>query len=91
MPDAPSPSATLLRHRAAELRRLAAAIERATVFALDADADHHQNDGDTPRVALCRRMLATNLQQLLGAADDLRERAWQLERRAAQLAGSHVA
>jgi len=79
----------MLRHRAGELRRFAQAIEHATVFALDEAFDE---PAATSRLALCRRILGTNLQQLLGAADDLRDIAWQLDVRAAHLdAGPQVA
>lgn len=74
------PTATTLRHRAAELRRLATAIERADAFDLDLA-------GSGGQLALCRRVLATNLQQLLAAAEELRDTAWQYETRANHLDG----
>lgn len=76
------PAAATLRHRAGSLRRLAIDIERAAVFDLElvpATA--------APRIRLCRRMLTANLQQLLAAADDLRDTAWQFETRARHLDG----
>ena len=81
IPELAHPAASVLRHRAAELRAFAAAIEAAAVFTLDRSGD----DGESRRAALCRRMLARNLQQLLRAADDLRETAWRYELRAAHL------
>ena len=77
------PAAATLRHRAGALRHFAAALERATVFELDEPAQ----PAATPRLELCRRMLAANLQQLLAAADDLRDIAWQLDTRARHLDG----
>jgi len=87
IPELAHPAASALRHRAAELRRFAAAIEHAGVFGLDApDPPHDDDDEDAPaRAALCRRMLAHNLQQLLRCADDLRDTAWRYELRAAHL------
>lgn len=79
--ESPAPVATTLRHRAGELRRFAAALEQAAVFALDQASD----PTDSRRMRLCRRMLASNLRQLLTAADDLRETAWRFETRAALL------
>lgn len=79
--DLPSPVATTLRHRAGELRRFAATIEQAAVFALE----HPPEPSDSRRMRLCRRMLTSNLRQLLTAADDLRETAWRFETRAALL------
>jgi hypothetical protein len=76
-----SPAATSLRHRAGELRRFAAALEQAAVFALDQPA----TPTDSRWMRLCRRMLAGNLRQLLTAADDLRETAWRFDTRAALL------
>jgi hypothetical protein len=79
--DSHSPAATSLRHRVGELRRFATALEQAAVFALDGPPE----PTESRRMRLCRRMLATNLRQLLAAADDLRETAWRLEARAALL------
>ncbi len=76
------PTATTLRHRAGSLRRLATDIERAAVFDLE-----QLPETDVPRLRLCRRMLTANLQQLLAAADDLRDTAWQFETRARHLDG----
>ena len=81
-----APTASTLRHRAAELRRMADAIERAAVF--DLPGGDVPPDGATlPRQMLGRRVLDTNLQQLLAAADELRDTAWQFETRANHLDG----
>lgn len=78
-----TPAASTLRHRAAELRRVAAAIERAAVFDLPDVSPALRS----PRLELCRRVLDTNLQQLLSAAEELRDTAWQYETRANHLDG----
>ncbi|HWL42845.1 MAG TPA: hypothetical protein VNQ73_07870 [Ilumatobacter sp.] len=80
-----APTATTLRLRAGELRRFAAAIERCSVFDLDVDPDPTGDPAAPRRLQLCRRMLAANLQQLLAAADELREVAWQYDTRAHHL------
>lgn len=82
--EAASPATTALRHRAAELRRFAVAIECTEAFNLDLP-----ELPDARRAALCRRMLDTNLRQLLAAAERLREIAWRLETRAAVLDVGH--
>jgi hypothetical protein len=80
-PDPAHPVATALRHRATELRQFATAIEHAQVFSLD----HPGTPDESRRMALCRRLLARNLHQLLAAADDLRDAAWRFDTRAAHL------
>ncbi len=89
MPVTPTrePSAATLRHRAGTLRGFADALERAAVFDLDPTTYPPDADQVTPRLALGRRMVATNLQQLLAAAEELRDIAWQLETRARHLDG----
>ncbi len=89
-PNSPRhPESTQLRHRAADLRRLAASIERSLVMALDdvGGAD----TWDTNRARLCERMLSRNLHQLHQAADDLRESALRFCRRADELDLAHRA
>lgn len=81
LPELAHPAASVLRHRAAVLREFAEAVERADVFTLD----RRGRPGESRREALCRRMLARNLEQLLRAADDLRDAAWRFEVRAAHL------
>lgn len=83
-PEPAHPVATALRHRATELRQFATAIEHAQVFTLD-DAGEPDPPGEARRMALCRRLLARNLHQLLAAADELRDTAYRFETRAAHL------
>lgn len=83
LPGPAHPAASVLRHRAGELRDLADAIERATVFTLDTGSE--PGAPGSRRAALCRRLLARNLHQLLQAADDLRDTAWRYHVRAAHL------
>ncbi len=76
-------NASILRHRAGVLRELAATIERASAMSLDRDAGSDTWVGARP--LLCHNVLVTNLMQVHGAVDDLRWRAWQLERRANEI------
>lgn len=83
------PESSGLRRRAADLRRLAASIERSLVTAL---GDVGGTDTwDTNRARLCDRMLSRNLHQLHQAADDLRESALRFCRRADELDLAHRA
>jgi hypothetical protein len=82
-PQPTHPYSSVLRQRAVHLRELAAAIERSPVTALPDAAD---DDGWTsPRAELCERILRRNVHQLHAAADDLRETALRLRRRADEL------
>ena len=79
----PSATSMALRHRAAALRSLASAIEATPAMSLE----HFAGD-DTwrgPRPLLCRNILIANLAQLHASVDDLRSRAWALERQAREL------
>jgi len=79
----PHPYASVLRLRAANLRHLAAAIERSVVMTLDEVAG--DDTWSSPRARLCETMLARNLQQLHQAADDLRDTAFRMLARAGEL------
>lgn len=77
------PYTTVLRQRAAHLAELAAAIERSRAMRLP---DELRRSGwATSRATLCDRMLERNLHQLHEAAEQLREDAWRLRRRASEL------
>jgi hypothetical protein len=69
-----------LRTRARALRDLASTIERTPAMSLDQAAGDDTWRGQRP--LLCHNVLVANLAQLHGAVDDLRWRAWQLERQA---------
>jgi hypothetical protein len=77
----------VLRQRAAQLRSLAVAIERALVMTLPTDAGEQTWTG--ARAALCEQMLLRNLHQLHQAADDLRETAFRFRQRADELDLAH--
>ena len=81
--NAPAANASILRHRAGVLRELAGTIERTTAMSLDRDAGTDTWAGARP--LLCHNVLLSNLMQVHGAVDDLRWRAWQLERRANEI------
>lgn len=72
-----------LRRRARQLVALAATLETGPVWRLPGLAG--DDTWQSPRIALCRVILSTNLAQLARAVDGLRWRAGQLERRAEQL------
>ncbi len=72
-----------LRSRARGLRDLASTIERTPAMSLDQTAGDDTWRGQRP--LLCHNVLVANLAQLHGAIDDLRWRAWQLERQANEL------
>jgi hypothetical protein len=72
-----------LRRRARQLLALASALETGTVWRLPGLAG--DDTWQSPRIALCRVTLATNLSQLARAVDGLRWRAGQLDRQAEQL------
>jgi hypothetical protein len=72
-----------LRQRARQLLALATALEAGPVWRLPGLAG--DDTWQSPRIALCRVTLATNLAQLARAIDGLRWRAGQLDRRADQL------
>ena len=76
-------NASILRHRAGVLRELAGTIERTAAMSLDRDAGADTWIGARP--LLCHNVLVTNLMQIHGAVDDLRWRAWQLERQADEI------
>jgi hypothetical protein len=85
MPPEPThhPYASVLRQRAADLRHLAAAIERSLVMTLpEAAADATWTSA---RARLCGSMLERNLHQLHQAADDLRHTACRMQARASEL------
>ncbi|CAN5729336.1 hypothetical protein BH18ACT2_BH18ACT2_00640 [soil metagenome] len=74
------PEAQELRRRAVDLRRLAARIDAVRLQEVEAWAGP-----DTWRSAgaeQCRALLAGDGQRLVHAADELRERAWRLDRQA---------
>ena len=81
--SAPAANASVLRHRAGVLRELAGTIERTTAMSLDRDAGADTWAGARP--LLCHNVLLSNLMQVHGAVEDLRWRAWQLERRANEI------
>ena len=83
VPNISPANASTLRHRAAVLRELAATIDSATAMTLDRDAGADTWVGGRP--LLCHNVLVANLMQVHGAIDDLRSRAWQLERRANEI------
>jgi hypothetical protein len=77
------PHASVLRQRAECLRDLARSIERSLVMSLDEIAG--DATWSSPRARLCEAMLARNLHQLHQAADDLRDTAFRMHARAAEL------
>lgn len=79
----PSARATQLRRRAGELRDFADQIERSPVMRLDRYGEEDTWRGVRP--TLCRTTLATNQQQLLAAADDLRWTAYRFVQRAEEI------
>ncbi len=90
MPTPPShPYASVLRQRAADLARLATAIEGALAMTLPESSV--AAGWSTPRSRLCESMLERNLHQLHLAADDLRETALTFRRRADELDLAHRA
>lgn len=68
------PYSSVLRQRAADLRDVAARIERSAVATLD-----------DPPTDLARRLLDANLRQLRLACDDLRDAAFRCSIRADEL------
>jgi hypothetical protein len=68
------PYSSVLRQRAAHLQDVAGRVERALVMRLD-----------DPPSELARRLLARNVHQLELAADDLRDTATRLRKRADEL------
>lgn len=82
-PDRLGAEAAHLRRRARQLVALAATLETGPVWRLPPLAG--DETWQSPRIALCRVTLTTNLTQLTRAVDGLRWRAGQLERRAEQL------
>ncbi len=61
-----------------ELRRLATAIESSAIARFDPERIVVVRDD--LRARMCSRLLQRNIQQLLAAADHLREIAWTIER-----------
>ncbi len=82
-PERLEAEAAHLRRRAHELHALSGSLEAGPVWQLPRLAD--DDTWHSPRIALCRVTLATNLGQLARAVDAVRWRARQLERQADQL------
>lgn len=78
------PQASLLRQRAAELRRLAGSIEGSIAVTLDGRLERCSPE-PARRAELCEAMLARNVHQLHRAADDLRDIAFRMSVRASEL------
>lgn len=74
------PAAQELRRRAVELRRLAVRIDAVRLDEVEAWAG--PDTWRSPGADECRAMLARDRQRLVHAADDLRDRAWRVDRQA---------
>lgn len=91
MPAAHHPYASVLRQRAARLQELATTIEGSLVMALDDEAELAAIPLHSRRARLCEALLARNVHQLHGAADELRDTAFRFLVRADEFDRAHLA
>ncbi len=77
------PQAQALRRRAGELRRLAVRLDAVALGEVLAWAG--PDTWRSPAADECRAMLSRDRQRIAQAADELRDRAWRLDRQAEAL------